>query len=192
MDARHDPGRCHEYRLLERSAEAEQMDCMIAVTDNDAVNMMAAMIADRFGIKRKIARVRSREFDSHNAIISAKDLKIDLVIHPEELTAREIVRLIKLRAGNDIIDIAQGQIQLLATRIQESSKLAFQKLKDVSKIHPDFPFRVVAIARGISTIIPGGEHQILPSDQVYIMVGSEDLPQLMEMTGVKSGSTATG
>jgi trk system potassium uptake protein TrkA len=169
-----------------KEVEAEQMDCMIAVTDNDAVNMLAAMIADRFGIARKVARVRSREFDSTNAILSTQDLKIDLVIHPEELTAQEIVRLIKLRAGNDIIDIAQGQIQLMATRIHESSPLVLRRLKEISQIHNDFPFRVVAIARGITTIIPGGEHVILPNDQVYIMAGSEDLPRLMELTGVKN------
>ena len=168
-----------------KEADADRMDCLIAVTDNDAVNMLAAMIADRFGIQRKIARVRSREFDSTNAVLSTGDLKIDLVIHPEELTAQEIVRLIKLRAGNDILEIAQGQIQLMATRIQESSPLAFRKLKEVSQIHHDFPFRVVAIARGITTIIPGGEHKMLPLDQVYIMAGSEDLPRLMELTGVE-------
>ncbi|MFC1858209.1 Trk system potassium transporter TrkA [Thermodesulfobacteriota bacterium] len=168
-----------------KEIEADRMDFLIAVTDNDAVNMLAAMIADRFGIQRKIARVRSLEFDNPNAVLSTKDLKIDLVIHPEELTAQEIVRLIKLRSGNDIIDIAQGQMQLLATRIKESSPLALRKLKEVSQIYNDFPFRVVAIARGITTIIPGGEHKILPLDQVYIMAGSEDLPSLMELTGVK-------
>ncbi len=168
-----------------KEAEADQMDCLIAVTDNDAVNMLAALIADRFGIQRKIARVRSREFDSTNDILSARDMKIDLVIHPEELTAQEIVRLIKLRTGNDILDIAQGQIQLMATRIHESSPLAFRKLKEVSKLQPDFPFRVVATARGIKTIIPGGENQLLPQDQVYIMVGSENLPRLMKLTGVR-------
>lgn len=171
-----------------KEADAGRMDCLIAVTDNDAVNMLAAMIADRFGIQRKIARVRSREFDSTNAVLSTRDLKIDLTIHPEELTAQEIVRLIKLRAGNDILDIAQGQIQLLATRIPESSPLAYQKLKEISRIHNDFPFRVVAIARGITTIIPGGEHKIMPLDQVYIMAGSEDLAKLMELTGVKQQS----
>ncbi len=165
-----------------KEADADRMDCLIAVTDNDAVNMLAAMIADRFGIQRKIARVRSREFGSTHAVLSAEDLKIDMVIHPEELTAQEIVRLIKLRAGNDILDIGQGHIQLLATRIRESSPLAFRKLREVSH---DFPFRVVAMARGITTIIPGGDHKILPMDQVYIMVSSEDLPRLMELTGVR-------
>ena len=79
------------YGYDNEDVDADQMDCLIAVTDNDAVNMLAAMIADRFGIPRKIARVRSLEFDSSNAILSAEDLKIDLVIHPEELTAREIL-----------------------------------------------------------------------------------------------------
>ena len=168
-----------------REAAAQKMDYLIAVTDNDAVNMLASMIADRFGIERKIARVRSLEFGNIDSILKAKDLKIDLFSHPEELAAQEIVRLIKLRAGNDIIDVAEGQIQVMATRISEASPLAYKKLKEISHIHNDFPFRVVAVARGITTIIPGGEYELLPQDQVFFMAGNENLPRLMEMTGVK-------
>jgi trk system potassium uptake protein TrkA len=161
------------------------MDYLIAVTDNDAVNMMASMIADRFGIQRKIARVRSLEFGDKDSILNAKDLGIDLVIHPEELTAQEIVRLIKIRAGNDIIDVAEGDIQVMAIRIHETSPLAYKKLKEISTIYHGFSFRVVAVARGITTIIPGGEQELLPQDQVFIMATSKDLPQLMELAGVE-------
>lgn len=45
-----------------KAAGAGNMAFSIAVTDNDAVNMLSSMIADRFGIKYKIARVRSLEF----------------------------------------------------------------------------------------------------------------------------------
>ena len=164
---------------------AENMDFLIAVTDNDAVNMLSSMIADRFGIQRKIARVRSLEFGKEDSILNAQDLKIDLFIHPEELAAQEIVRLIKRTAGNEIIDIANGQMQVMATRIHEKSPLAYKKLKEISQIHNDFPFRVIAVARGITTIIPGGEHEILPQDQIFIMAGNKDIPRLMEMTGIK-------
>lgn len=184
MDARIIQGNAMSIECW-READAGKMDYLIAVTNNDAVNMLASMIADRFGIPRKIARVRSLEFGSHDSVLNTKDLKIDLIIHPEELASQEIVRLIKLRAGNDIIDIAEGQIQVMAARIQERSPLAYKKLKDISQIHNHFPFRVVAIARGITTIIPGGDHEILPQDQVNIMAGSQDLPQLMELTGVR-------
>lgn len=168
-----------------READAQKMSCLIAVTNNDAVNMMAAMIADKFGINRKIARVRSSEFGSDDSLLSAEDLKIDLLINPEELTAQEIVRLIKLRAANEIIDIAKGQIQLMANRIHDSSPFAHKKLKEIAMEHSDYAFRVVAVARGITTIIPGGDDVILPQDQIFIMAGSETLPHLMKLAGVE-------
>jgi trk system potassium uptake protein TrkA len=168
-----------------REAHAGKMDYLIAVTNNDAVNMMDCLIADRFGIARKIARVRSTDFGGEGSILNAEDLKIDLIIHPEELAAQEIFRLIKLRAGNDIIDVAEGQIQVMATRIHEKSPLAHRKLTDIAKEYREFPFRAVAIARGITTLIPGGEDELMPQDQVFFMASSENLPHLMGMTGVE-------
>ena len=58
-----------------REAEAGKMDLLIAVTDNDAVNMMAAMIGDQFGIKQKIARVRSLDYGEPDSILTAEQLK---------------------------------------------------------------------------------------------------------------------
>lgn len=167
-----------------KEAGADKMDYLIAVTDNDAVNMMASMIADKFGIKRKIARVRSLEFGKVDSILTADDLKLDLLIHPEELVAQEVVRLIQINSSNEIIDIAQGEIQLLATGVDENSPLINKNLKEISSIYNDFPFRVVAVARGITTIIPHGEQVLLPQDHIFIMAAQEHLPKLMEITGV--------
>lgn len=168
-----------------REAQAETIDVLIAVTNNDAVNMLAAMIADRFGIALKIARVRSMDFGGQHSLLNAEDMKIDLIIHPEELAAQEIVRLVKRTAGIEIIDIADSQTQVMATRVHEGSPLAHQKLKALSRDHDSFTFRVVAIARGITTILPGGDHEILPQDQVLIMAAKKDLPKLMALTEVK-------
>ena len=184
LDARLIQGNAMSIACL-REAGAEKMDFLIAVTDNDAVNMMACLIADRFGIPRKIARVRSTEFGEKDSLLNAGDLKIDLIIHPEELAAQEIFRLIKLRAGNDIIDVAGGEIQVMATRVHEKSPLAYRTLKDIAKEHREFRFRVIAVARGITTLIPGGEQELLPQDQVFFMARSEYLPRLMDITGVE-------
>ncbi len=167
-----------------QEACAVQMDYLIAVTDSDAVNMLCCMIGDRFGIECKIARVRSLDFGHDHAILQGSDLKIDLFIHPEELAAQEIARLINRTAGDEIIDIALGQMQVLAARITDDSPLANKNLIEIAQTYGEIPFRVVAISRGITTIIPGGEHKILPSDQILIMAGKEDLPRLMELTGI--------
>jgi trk system potassium uptake protein TrkA len=165
-------------------AGAEHMDYLIAVTDNDAVNILSSLLADRSGIPRKIARVRSLDLLQPGALLTASDLKIDLIIRPEELAAREIARLLKIRAGNVVIDIADGRMQVMATRIGGDSAMANTKLKDISQKYNEFYFRIVSIARGINTIIPGGDDEILPGDHVYVLAYTTDLPRLMELTGV--------
>ncbi len=145
-----------------KEAHAQSMDYLIAVTDNDAINMLSSMIADRFNIPNKIARVRSLDFGHDDSILQGEDLKIDLFIHPEELAAQEIVRMIKRTAGDEIIDIALGQMQVMATRITQTSPFAYKNLIDISQTYNEFPFRVVAVAQGIDTIIPSGEHEIMP------------------------------
>jgi len=167
-----------------RDADPSHLDFLIAVTDNDAVNMVASLMAERFGIERRIARVRSRTLGKEDSVLNARDLKIDLAIYPEELAAQETVRLIRRTAGNEIIDIAEGQIQVLAIRVDESSPMAGRTLKDISLDYPEFPFRVVSIARGIHTIIPSGNDTILPHDQVLFMAVREELQLLMDMVGI--------
>lgn len=184
IDARLIQGNAMSIECL-KEADASKMDYLIAVTDNDAVNMMSCLIADRFGIPKKIARVRSTEFGSEDSFLSARDLKIDLIIHPEELAAQEIFRLVKLQAGNDIVAVAKGEIQAMATRIHEDSPLANRTLIDISRQYKDFPFRVVAIARGIATLIPGGNDKLLPKDHVFFMAKKEHQEHLMGLTGVE-------
>jgi trk system potassium uptake protein TrkA len=162
-------------------ADAATMDYLIAVTDDDAVNIIGSLIADRFGIRQKIARVRSLALWDREAPLTADDVKIDFVIRPEELAAREIARLLKLRAGNVVFDIAGGQMQIVATRIDESSPLAGYNLQDLSQRYSHFYFRVVSIARGITTIIPAGDEELRPGDNVYILARTEDLPKLVEL-----------
>ena len=162
-------------------ADAKKMDYLIAVTDDDAVNIIGSLIADRLGIRQKIARVRSLALWEKEAPLRAEDVKIDLVIRPEELAAREIARLLKLRAGNVVFDIAGGRMQVVGTRIAQDSPLAGIKLMELSQKYNHFYFRVVSIARGINTIIPSGEEELLPGDNAFILARTEDLSKVLEL-----------
>ena len=162
-------------------ADAGKMDYLIAVTDDDAVNIIGSLIADRLGIRSKIARVRSLALWEKDAPLTADEVKIDFVIRPEELAAREIARLLKLRAGNMVFEIAGGQMQVVGTRIDEDSLLAGMRLQELSQKYSHFYFRVVSIARGINTIIPGGNEKLLPGDNAFILARSEDLSKILEL-----------
>jgi trk system potassium uptake protein TrkA len=125
--------------------------------------------------------VRSLELWQKDAPLIAEDVKIDLVIRPEELAAREIARLLKLRAGNMVFEIAGGQMQVVGTRIDEESPLTGMKLQELSQKYNHFYFRVVSIARGISTIIPSGNEELLPGDNAFILARTEDLSKILEL-----------
>jgi trk system potassium uptake protein TrkA len=62
--------------------------------------------------------------------------------------------------------------------------MAHRNLKEIAEMFNEFPFRVVAVARGITTIIPKGNQVLLPHDHIFIMVVCEHLSRLMELTGM--------
>ncbi|MCK9174992.1 MAG: Trk system potassium transporter TrkA [Desulforhopalus sp.] len=165
-----------------KNAGVNQIDYMIAVTDNDAVNMMAARIAHRLGIPRNIARVRSLEFGQPDSLLTAEDLNLDLIIHPEELVSQEIVRTIQTSDSNEIIELAESKILILATGIAPRSPIAGLTLQELAARYHDIPFRVAAIARGIRTIIPYGQQKLHPGDHIAIMFPAAFRDQVLEFT----------
>ena len=163
-------------------AEASKMDALIAVTNDDAVNIAATQIGAKLGIKHTIARVRTMEIWSKRAILTPKDLGIELVIRPEELAAREISRLLKSTAGNVIIDVgADTGLQVVAATISRSSPFVGKSLIEVAKEFDDFPFRVACATRDIETLIPGGTFVVQPDDHLYIIAAESDIPRLTEL-----------
>ena len=56
MDARLIQGDATSFACWSDAA-AEPMDYLISVTDNDAVNILSCLIADRLGIRQKIVLV---------------------------------------------------------------------------------------------------------------------------------------
>ncbi|MEM7353330.1 MAG: Trk system potassium transporter TrkA [Acidobacteriota bacterium] len=166
-------------------ADAHKMDLLIAVTDNDAVNMVASMIGHRFGIRRKIARVRSLEFGDQKGDFADEGLSADLLIHPEEIAAQEIHRLVARAAGDDVVEVADGQCQVIAITVEASSPIANRTVAEIAQLYSGRPFRLVACARGIRTLTLQGNLTILPQDHLFIMARREDIPHLMHMVGVE-------
>jgi len=184
LDAKIIDGNAMELSCWKR-AGAESIDLMIAVTDQDSVNMIASIIADRFGIKGKIARVRSPEYGYENSFLNKNDFKIDMVIHPEELVSKEIAMLVMRAAANDVIDIGEGGMKVCALRAGGSMPLINQTIEEIRNTYADLPFRIVAIARGINTIIPGDNDTILPNDQVFFMLDEQHMPRFIQLMGMR-------
>jgi len=169
-----------------REARAEGMDFLIAATDNDAVNLLACQIAERCGVKRKIARIRNVALWEPDALLKKADVHVDLVIRPFELTAREIARLLKMRSGEVVIDVGDGQMAVVAVEVKPGGDLDGATLRELAQRFEGFDFRVVAITRGIQTIVPGGDATLQANDHIFILGRADSLGPLTALAGVSA------
>lgn len=165
------------------TAGVKEADIVIAVTSIDEVNMIASMISKRLGAQMVIARIRNDELSRPNAPLKPTDLGIDVMIHPELSAAHEIVQLIKRSTATDVINLADGKMQLIGLRLEKNSPLAGKTLSEYAEEHRKITFRVVAIVRRGLTIIPSGNVRLQALDQIFIMAKTESVPAVVNTTG---------
>jgi len=164
-------------------AGVEDADILIAATSIDEVNMIASMMSKRLGAETVIARIRSDEFSLPGSPLKAVDLGIDVLIHPERSAALEIVHLLKRASATDLVQLADGRMQMIGVSVPEQSPLIGKTLNEYTDNLSDIIFRVVAISRNTLTIIPSGSDRIQADDQLFVIAKSGDIPKVIESIG---------
>ncbi len=164
-------------------AGIRETELLIAVSAIDEVNTVACMLAGKLGVPTKIARIRNQDFSQKDAVLTPEQLGIDLIINPELETAHEIVWLLRRAAATDVIEFADGTIQLLGLRLDSKAQLLDRKLHDISASMPDLTFRTVAISRSGRTIIPTGEDTFHAGDQIFVVSKTDAVPELLALCG---------
>ncbi len=166
-----------------QDAGAATADMLIAVTAIDEVNLVACMLADRLGVQTTVARVRSGELSQTQTVLKTSDFGIDLVIHPEESAAAEVVQLIRRASATDVLTFCDGRLHLVGMRLDPDAPVLGMTLQDLARAHPDLTFRVMAIARGIRTILPGGNERFQKNDQVFVLTWPKFIPHVARIMG---------
>jgi len=156
--------------LVLSEAGITRTDLLIAVTDQDEVNMLACMVGKRAGVARTIARVRSPEYVQKDQALFREWMGIDLLINPEMVTALEILQILKTPAALDVEEFAEGLVRLLEVNLRKDSPFANIQLKSLTL---PASILVVGILRQDKMIIPNGNDLLLPDDHVFF-IGEHD------------------
>ena len=164
-------------------AGVKDSDIVIAVTSIDEVNMIASLMSKRLGAKMVIARIRNDELSRPGSPLKSTDLGIDVIIHPELSAAHEIVQLIKRSTATDVINLADGKMQLIGLRLEKNSPLVGKTLIEYAEEHSSITFRVVAISRRGLTIIPSGNVKLQALDQIFLLARTDTIPSVIKTTG---------
>ncbi|MDQ7039414.1 MAG: Trk system potassium transporter TrkA [Rhodothermus sp.] len=165
------------------AAGIREADMLIAVTAIDEVNLIACMIADRLGVETTVARVRSDVLGRAESVLQAGELGIDLLIHPEESTAAEIVRLIRRAGATDVLNFCDGRLQLVGMRLDPEAPVLGRSLRELAAELAPVRFRVMAIGRGFRTILPHGNERLQRNDQIFVLARPDEIPVIARTLG---------
>lgn len=154
-------------------AGIKSADMVVAVTNSDEGNILACMIAREFGVKTKIARVRDHALSDPDSVLAPARIGIDLMIHPELETAKEILRLIRHPTATDVIEYFNGQVVLLGLKPSQDAPIVGKSLIELGEQYGKLHYRVAAISRDQQTLIPRGDQIIQENDLIYVVTRSD-------------------
>lgn len=168
------------YPDVLRNAGAQDADMLIAVTDSDEVNLVACQVAfSLFRTPKKICRLRSNSYVNASKLFSPEAIPIDVVISPEEIASHYIKSLIDLPGSLQVLDFADGVVQLVAVRAVHGGPLVGQEIRFLREHMPNVDTRVAAIFRQDRPIIPAGNTIIEANDEVFFIAAKEHIRFVM-------------
>jgi len=168
------------YPGLLEDAGADDADMMIALTNSDEINMIACQIASSiFHTPTKIARIRSPEYLRHPGLFAEDSIPVDVMISPESLVTEYIYHLIEHPSALQVLDFAEGRVQLVAVKAFDDGLMVGRELKTMSAVVPKVDMRVAAIFREGQSIQPSAECVIEAGDEVFFLAAREHIPTVI-------------
>jgi trk system potassium uptake protein len=145
--------------ILDEAGVAES-EAFIAVTNDDETNILASLLAKRYGARRAITLVNNT---TYSPLISS--LGVDVVVSPRAITASTILQHVRRGKIRGVHALADGFGEIIDAEIPETSSLVGKTI-----IEADLPDGVLigAIVRNGDVIIPRSNTVMQVYDRVVL------------------------
>ncbi|MEM7563202.1 MAG: Trk system potassium transporter TrkA [Pseudomonadota bacterium] len=168
------------YPAILESAGADDADMLIALTNSDEINMVACQIASSlFHTPTKVARIRSPEYLGRPGLFAPESIPVYYMISPESLVTSYIYHLIEHPSALQVLDFADGRVQLVAVKALDDGLMVGRALKTMGEVVPGVDMRVAAVFRDGESIQPSAECVIKADDEVFLLAAREHIPTVI-------------
>lgn len=162
--------------LLEEE-NVRDVDFLIALTGDEASNILISLLAKGLGAKKTVTRISRL---SYAPLMSA--IGIDTVVSPRLSAVRAILQHIRPGKIISVAPLKGEQAEAIEAEALETSDIVNLPL---SRVKMPKGAIVGAIVRGDEIIIPRGDSVIRPRDHLIIFALQEVLPKLEKLLTVK-------
>tara|TARA_Y100000996_G_scaffold388026_1_gene347284 strand:- start:1245 stop:2615 length:1371 start_codon:yes stop_codon:yes gene_type:complete len=170
------------YPSIQKMADAENSDMIIAVTGSDEVNMAACHIAKTvYKVPKRIARLRANEYLRMEEGFDKSSFSINDVISPNILLTDYVKNILDHPGAFQAFNFASGLVKVIAATVLPDGPLSGKNLSEFKKHMPNVDVKVAAIYRDKKYIIPSGDTPILPEDDVFFIATEENMRFMSEL-----------
>lgn len=161
--------------LAEASVSAAET--VVSVTNDDETNILAALLAKRFGARRAMTLINKT---TYNALMGP--LGIDVVISPRAITVSNILQHVRRGRIHAVHSLHEGFGELIEADALETSSLVGKPLREVK-----LPNGVLlgAVVREGTVISPRGNTVVQAGDRVVLFAAAEAVKKVEKMFSVR-------
>jgi trk system potassium uptake protein TrkA len=178
-------GDCTAFATLKK-ASVRKADLFIAVSHEENINTLSAILAKQLGARKTIARIDNNEYLEPNNKEMFINMGIDYLFYPEKIAAGEVINLLGHTSTSEYVDFSGGKLALVVFKLDESSPLIDKTLTEATVDRNDLHYRTVAITRDGRTIIPRGSDTFTTGDTIYVITNRESVKTVMDYSGHKN------
>lgn len=168
------------------AAGIEDAQTFLAVTDADETNLIASFYANLLAPQiKKLARIRHEAYTQFRPGLLEKHLNLDKIINPDEELVHTIERLIAVPDAEDVRELAEGRLQLMAIRVPSGSPLRGKSLMDLGRMAEGLPYIIGAIFRDETLIVPTGKDVLQAGDLLYVVTDNDRMSRVLAFFGCR-------
>jgi trk system potassium uptake protein TrkA len=160
-------------RLMEEGIS--ETDALATITDDDATNLLSALLGKRYGAKKAVAL-----FKRPDLIPLVESLGIDAPISPRLLTASEILRFVRRGRVVSVFELPESEAETLEVIVLPGTPAAGRSLEALAL--PDDAL-VGAIVRGEEVLVPEPQTVLEVGDHVILLALPRALPDVERLFG---------
>ena len=157
-------------------ASVERADLMVALTNDDQVNILSSILAKRMGCKAAMALLNNPSYYDFT-----KSLGIDAHVNPRAVTVSRILQYVRRGRIRSVHSVQNGAAEVIEADALETSGLVGTALRDL-----DLPdgIRIGALYREGSVMVPDGDTVIRARDRIVIFATAEQVKHVEQMVRV--------
>nr|WP_206119025.1 Trk system potassium transporter TrkA [Chromobacterium haemolyticum] len=162
-------------------AGAADSDMVLALTRDDETNLVACKMAEAcFNIPTRIARIRSSDYLESEHGDPLAHFGIESAICPEQIVTDHIYQLFAYPGALQVLDFADGKLQLVVSRAHSGGKLLGMPLRHIREHMPDADCRVCAVHRRDTLLVPDGDTVLEEGDEVFFVAAREHVQAMLK------------